>query len=299
MGDDGPEDAADPERHRHGGEAAPDPERDGHEGETAAVAAVDDPVTVDSLVADLRDLGVTAGDAVLVHTAMSKLGWVAGGAPAVVDALRAAVTADGTLAMPTHSTQLSDPRHWENPPIPADWQDRFRETAPPFRPESTPTRGMGAVAECFRTSPDVVRSRHPTVSFAAWGADADRVVADHARDDPLGADSPLGALYDRDASVLRVGTDSNTSLHLAEHHAADATWARQENGGPLLVDGDRRWVSFQDLDRTGTDDFRTVERAFEEGDGTVHRGTVGAADATLVAQRALVDFGAEWFRENR
>jgi aminoglycoside 3-N-acetyltransferase len=272
---------------------------DAHQGEAAAVAAVDQPATVDSLAADLRQLGVTAGDVVLVHASLSAIGWVAGGAPAVVDALREAVGPDGTLAMPTHSTQLSDPRHWENPPIPDDWQATFRETAPPYRPDSTPTRGMGAVAECFRTYPEVARSRHPTVSFAAWGADADRVVADHALDDPLGAESPLGALSALDAAVLRVGTDANTSLHLAEHHAAGDDAARQESGGPMLVDGERRWVAFQELPLDRTDDFRAVEAAFEEAGGTVDRGTVGAADATLLSQQALVDFAAGWFRENR
>ncbi|GKZ13982.1 AAC(3) family N-acetyltransferase [Haladaptatus sp. T7] len=260
-----------------------------------AVERTPEPITTERLEADLRDLGLSAGDTVLVHSSLSALAWVSGGAPAAVDALMGVVTAAGTLAMPTHSTQLSDPTHWENPPVPDEWEERIRETSPPFRPELTPTRGMGAIADCFRDYPGVVRSRHPTTSFAAWGADADVVVADHAYDSPLGERSPLARLDELDARVLRLGVDANTSLHLAEYRA-DYDKSFETNGGPVLEDGERRWVTFEEPE--SEDDFRDVEAAFEE-DHEVRRGRVGEADATLLSQRELVEFGAKWMEENR
>ena len=42
--------------------------------EADAIERVDEPVTVASLVADLRELGVEAGDALLVHSSLSALG---------------------------------------------------------------------------------------------------------------------------------------------------------------------------------------------------------------------------------
>lgn len=77
-----------------------------------------EPVTVDSLAADLRDLGVEAGQTVLVHASLSALGWVCGGAPAVIDALQTVVGDDGTIAMPTHSPGNMDPSDMEHPPVP-------------------------------------------------------------------------------------------------------------------------------------------------------------------------------------
>ena len=263
--------------------------------EQDAIDRADAPVTSERIADDLRDLGLGAGDAVLVHSSLSSIGWVAGGAPAVVDALMGVVTATGTLAMPTHSTQLSDPTHWENPPVPDDWIETIKETAPPFRPELTPTRGMGAIVDCFRDYPGVARSRHPTTSFAAWGADADFVVAGHAYDSPMGEESPLARLYDLDARVLRLGVDANTSLHLAEYRA-DYDKAFEANGGPVLADGERRWATFEEPE--SEDDFREIEAAFEETD-EVRSGTIGEAETTLLSQRALVDFGTAWMAQNR
>ncbi|WP_435118981.1 aminoglycoside N(3)-acetyltransferase [Halolamina sp. C58] len=269
-------------------------------GEHAAVAAVDDPVTVDRIAANLRELGVEAGDTLLVHTSLSELGWVAGGPQAVVDALQRVVTADGTLVMPTHSTQYSDPSVWSNPPVPDDWIPQIRESMPPFRPELTPSRGMGAVAECFRDYPETVRSRHPLYSFAAWGADAESIVADHSFENAMGEASPLARVYDRDGSVLLLGADhaSNTSLHLAEYRA-DLDTGRVTETAPVLRDDERTMVEWTDIEHD-SGDFPQVGAAFEKAHPeAVRQDDVGTATAKLVDQPALVDFGAEWMSDHR
>ena len=269
-------------------------------GEHAAVEAVDDPVTVERIAADLRDLGVAAGDTLLVHSALSELGWVAGGPQAVVDALQQVVTAEGTIVMPTHSTQYSDPSVWTNPGVPDDWVPQIRESMPPFRPAVTPTRGMGAVAECFRDYPETVRSRHPLYSFAAWGSDADAIVADHSFENAIGEGSPLARVYERDGSVLMLGTDyeTNTSLHLAEYRS-DVALEETTESAPVLQDGERTMVEWTDVE-LDSDDFPEVGAAFEaEQPDAVVEGGIGAATAKLVDQPALVDFGAEWIDEHR
>jgi aminoglycoside 3-N-acetyltransferase len=291
-------DTTDDNREESNGEPTDD-EGDGDrlEGVGNAIERVDEPVTVDRLVSDLRELGVDAGDTLIVHASMSSIGYVAGAAQAVVEALMAAVTDEGTLVMPTHSYHLMDPATFTAQPVPDDWEASIRESSTPYRPDVTPTTAMGAVAETFRDYPDTRRSRHPTASFAAWGAAADRVVADHPWDPPMGEGSPLAAVYDLDGRVLRIGTEANTSLHLAEHRAPGET-PTQENGGPILTDeGDREWVTFEEVD--GPEDFRDAEAAFEEAGGEVLGGTVGAAETTLVSQPELIDFATEWFGEHR
>jgi len=264
----------------------------------SVVERTGEPVTADRILADLRDLGVAAGDTVIVHSSLSALGWVPGGAPAAVDALLAAVGDDGTLVTPTHSFQCADPANWSNPPVPEAWHGTVRERSPAYRPDVTPTRGMGAIPECFRNYPDTVRSRHPTVSFAANGPAAEAITGDHSYDYPLGEGSPLARVYDRDGSVLLlgVGHGANTSLHLAEHRA-DFEKGTTTNGGPVLDGGERRWVEYDDIETT-TEDFPAVGEAFAERVGAT-TGPVGEGTATLCSQRALVDFAVDWFAENR
>jgi aminoglycoside 3-N-acetyltransferase len=279
------------------GEPSDEPTDDEPTGVAAAMERVDEPVTVDRLVADFRSLGVETGDTLLVHASMSSIGYVAGGAQAVVDALMAAVTAEGCLVMPTHSHHLMDPATFTETPVPDDWVAEIRAESTPYRPTVTPTKGMGAIPETFRTYPDVVRSRHPTSSFAAWGANAAAVVADHAYDPPHGEGSPLAAVEERDGRVLRIGTEANTSLHLAERRAPGET-PTQDNGAPTLnADGEREWVTYEEVD--GPDDLREAEAAFENAGGEIRRGAVGAAEATLLSQPALIEFTAEWFGERR
>lgn len=259
---------------------------------------VTDPVTVPELVSDLRGLGLTAGDTVLVHSSLSAIGWVSGGAPAVVDPLLEVLTDEGTLVAPTHTPQYGDPDEWSHPPVPDEWIERIRETRPPYRPEVTPTRGVGAIAECFRSYPGVIRSDHPVLSFAARGANAEAIARDHALDYGLGEGSPLARLYERDGSILFLGTDhaTNTSLHLAEYRA-DYEKEIRTGSAPIREDGRRVEVEYEDV-VGDTEDFAEVGAAFEHEVGLV-TGTVGAATARLANQRELVDFAVDWFETHR
>ena len=56
--------------------------------------------TIDDLLADLRTSGIRPGDLLVVHSSLKSLGYVAGGAEAVVEALVRAVGPAGTVLFP-------------------------------------------------------------------------------------------------------------------------------------------------------------------------------------------------------
>ena len=138
------------------------------------------PVTYGRIVTDLRRLGVREGDVLLVHTSLSSAGWICGAAETLIRALIEALGEDGTLVMPAHSGNYSEPDGWE---APEGWREVIRESMPGWDPALTPTRSMGRVPELFRHVPGARRSVHPLHSFAALGARADVIIARHALED--------------------------------------------------------------------------------------------------------------------
>jgi aminoglycoside 3-N-acetyltransferase len=263
--------------------------------ESDAVRQVGDgpPATVRTLTADLRALGVPRGGTVLVHSSLRALGWVVGGAEAVVEALLAALGPDGTLVVPSFSTGRTEPSNWQHPPVPESWWPVIRAETPPYDPRVSSTRQMGAIVDCVLRWPGARRSAHPHLSFAALGPLASSVLEPHPLPYGVGEESPLARLYDLDAYVLLLGVGhaNNTSLHLAEHRADFPGKETYTEGAAVLRDGRREWATFPDL-RTSDEDFPDVGAAFEATGDVVTVGPVGAGTARLMRIRPLVDFGA-------
>jgi aminoglycoside 3-N-acetyltransferase len=256
------------------------------------------PHTVGSLAADLRRLGLAAGDVVMVHSALRSVGFVAGHVQSVVLALLEVLGPEGTLVVPTHTAYNSDPAGWSNPPVPEAWWPVIRAENPGFDRVLSPSRWVGVLPESVRTWPGAVRSGHPQVSCAAVGARAAEIVAEHPVEDELGDGSPLGAVYRLDGKVLLIGCGhaNNTSMHLSETRQERP---RMDDNGAALrgPDGVARWVTWS-APASDSSDFAEIGAAFDAV-GPVSVGLVGGASSRLMSQRAVVDFATGWIRDNR
>jgi aminoglycoside 3-N-acetyltransferase len=265
--------------------------------EATVVQSTRAPRTRASLVADLHVLGVRPNMTLLVHSSLRALGWVCGGPVAVVQALMDALAPEGTLVMPTHTPGNSEPSQWHHPPVPPAWWQTIRLTMPAFDPQVTPTTSMGQIVEVFRTWPGTVRSRHPQLSFAARGPNADYITANHVLSEGLGNGSPLGRIYDLDGYVLLLGVGhiNNTSFHLGEFRAPGSRY--KQEGAAVLENGVRSWRTFSDVDWDSSA-FAEIGAQFD-ATGSVLRGNVGSGEARLFRQRAAVDFAKDWISSRR
>ncbi|MFN8467783.1 MAG: AAC(3) family N-acetyltransferase [Caldilineaceae bacterium] len=271
----------------------------GEASEAALVARTTEPLTAAALAERLRACGLAEGQTVLVHMAMSKLGFVVGGAEAVILGLLAAVGPTGTIMMVTNSSNNVDPSEWQHPPVPEPWWQTIRDHMPGYNPLTTPSRGMGVVPELFRTWPGARRSAHPAFSLAAVGPQAEYLTAGHALEEDTGDRSPLGKLYELDGHVLLLGVDhfNNTSLHLAEFRANYPGKRNLRTGSAMLVDGRRQWVEYEAL-LTDPDDFGEIGTAFDAAHNIAVR-QINAAPVRFFRQRLVVDFATAWMEQHR
>jgi aminoglycoside 3-N-acetyltransferase len=261
--------------------------------EAALIAATSTPRTRTSIAVDLRAAGLQRGDVLVLHSSLKAIGWVSGGPVAVLLAFQDVLTESGTLVVPAHTSNLTDPANWQSPPVPADWVPLIQESVPAFDPARTPSRDMGIIAETFRSWPGVHRSAHPHVSFAAWGRHAHHMTGEHQLAWSMGEGSPLHRAYELNAKTMLLGTRNCTSLHLAE--ALSGTVATTTSAAAVTQNSQRAWVIFPDWVYS-TDQFSEILDAFCTQDSLEHS-LIGSAQTLLLDQRRLVDFAVEFLRQ--
>ncbi len=147
------------------------------------------------LINDLQALGLCSGMDVMVHSSLSRIGHVQGGADTVVEALLAVIGSRGTLLMPSFN-------HY---------------AAKVFNPTTTPTSN-GAIPDAMWRRPEAVRSLQASHSVAAIGPKAADWCKNHYLIGMWEQDSPIGRLIHAGGYILSLGVDhtSTSAYHVAE-----------------------------------------------------------------------------------
>ena len=136
------------------------------------------------LVRDLKSLGLCRGDTVIVHSSLSAMGHVEGGAETVILALEDVIGEEGTLMFPTFTY--------------ADKTHRFSVSGSEVC--------VGKIPDTFRKMPGVIRSVNPTHSVGAWGRLANEITKEHYQDrTPFGDNSPYAKLDALGGKILMLG----------------------------------------------------------------------------------------------
>jgi aminoglycoside N3'-acetyltransferase len=128
----------------------------------------------------LARIGLRRGMTVVVHSQLSRLGYVQGGPSMVIDTLMETVGSEGCIVMPTYPTRNAGAVYLEEGHV--------------FDVNKTPS-AVGVLTEVFRTWPGVQRSLHPTNPVSAWGKDAGKIIEGHELSlTPYGDEAPYGRL---------------------------------------------------------------------------------------------------------
>jgi len=159
---------------------------------------------------------------VIAHASLKRLGYIQGGAEAVLDAMLASFS---SVIMPTHTYKtkiIPD----VGPPNNGIMYGSGRDTnkmAEPFHLDMRADPLMGVLPETLRNHPSAVRTAHPILSFA--GVNADFTLFTQTLYEPL---APIGALVEQDGWVVLINVDHtvNTSIHYAEKLAGRKQFIR-------------------------------------------------------------------------
>jgi len=249
-----------------------------------------------SLAADLRALGIAAGDVLMVHASIRAVGAVAGGPDEIHLAIKDAITPAGTLVM-----YASCPRYYDEVGrgnLTPEEEAEILEKLPPFDAElARSAQDNGALVELFRTWPGSRVNNH-VARFVAWGSQAEFLFSEQPWDFAFGHGSALERFTALDGKILLLGSDHDnvTYLHYPEHIAdfPDKRIARFKV--PVLVDGHRAWRDMAEVD--------TSERAHKNWpdgffakivDGFLERtgnkgSNVGNAASHLITAPELLDY---------
>ncbi|MFK8038739.1 MAG: AAC(3) family N-acetyltransferase [Crocinitomicaceae bacterium] len=159
---------------------------------------------------DLLSIGLKNGDCILVHSALSKIGYLEEGPKTLVDALIEVVGEEGHILMPTSPNHVYQLNYIRNTPL--------------FDVLNSPSK-TGAITEYFRTLTNVKRSLHPTEPVSVLSQKADQFIEGHFKAiTPYTSSSPFAKVAEFNGKILYIGVtldNAGTSLHTLEDAIED------------------------------------------------------------------------------
>tara|TARA_B100000508_G_scaffold138385_1_gene134349 strand:+ start:34552 stop:35463 length:912 start_codon:yes stop_codon:yes gene_type:complete len=164
----------------------------------------------EDLKEQLKSIGIDRGDTVLVHSALSKMGYVEGGPQTVIDSLLEVVGDEGHILMPNSPN--------------ASFQLEYIQNIECFDVANDASK-LGAITEVFRTHPKSKRSCHPTEPVSCIGPDSAYFVGSHfGEETPYTDKSPFYRVAERKGKILMIGVtldNAGTNLHTLEDAVDD------------------------------------------------------------------------------
>lgn len=254
-----------------------------------------------ALAQDIAALGVRAGDVVMTHAALRRIGPMLNGPDALIGALGDVTGPSGTLLGYADWDALYEVDEDGRP------DEALRADIPPFDiAVSRCARDNGAFVEFLRTTPGTLRSDNPGASMLALGARADWFVADHPMNYGYGPGTPFAKFVEAGGKVLMAGAphDTMTLLHNAEHLARLPNKRVVRRETPFATPRGVEWRMIEEFNTSipvvgnpERNHFAELVAAFI-ATGRAREGLIGAGPSLLVEAREIVPFAVDWMERN-
>ena len=233
------------------------------------------PITKEQIVFSLQLGGIEKGDVVLMHSALSSIGFVEGGAETVIDAVLEAVGEEGTFAVSTMA---------------------FNHPYDPENDRST----VGIISEKHRLRPNSIRSLRPVHCVNAIGKRAEEFCRDHDKcETNCGEGTPYLKLKEWGGKIIMLGVDMNrnTTLHAVEDIMDSVYLTTNEVAAPKYMEDYQNKTMLLKRYCPGHRDFLRFAPVLRR-EGAMKEVLIGNAVAKIIDARKMFEIGEKLLSEN-
>ena len=240
-------------------------------------------LNLEQLTSAFRDLGVDAGDTLLVHSSYKSLGPVDGGPQTIIDALLATLGPDGTLIMPSFNFDFNKGAPWDV--------------------RSTPSQ-MGILTEFARKDPRAKRVFHPIYSFVIIGKHAE-MLGNLRYKSSYERNSVFGKLRDLDGKIMVIGLSYTNSMtffhHIEQMEGVDYRFLKQFTCQVTDWDGTTKVDTFEmfvrDVDKGVITEVNPMGELMEKA-GVIQSKKISEADVKLMKANEVYAYTAREMRRD-
>lgn len=243
-------------------------------------------------------LGIKQGETLVVHSSMSGLGYIEGGADTVKDAIQSVIGEAGTFMVPIFSSPYIMLEGEVNKSLKFRPYDMRPDGA--LRDKAVTT---GEFPKELIKKKGIIRSNHSTHEWLAMGKNAKELMDGHGFfDAPAGETSPLHKALKKNGSVIFFGCRlaSNTFLHYLEYIATDIP--KPATIKYIIEDGKLK-TGFLEKQYPGKRDFYRVsdgefyDKAIKKG-LKIYSAECGIGHIYRIELKNLFDIGMEMIKED-
>ena len=235
----------------------------------------------DSLLKDIRNLGIDENDKVMLHSSLKKVGQIQGGGDTLLDAFCEYLGDSGLLVLPCHTWGTIDEGGTYNIDTPSN---------------------LGVLPNLFRKRKGVYRSMHPTHSMCAYGKGAFEFVQGEIGNDSFCGNGCMQKLLDMGAKILLMGVTltSCTFFHLIEEKTTLSHYWFNDKPTNYKVKLENGQVIDKPIYMTKIDTSEYFDKALDlvKGHPTTKLGKIGNADCILLDCKSIYPVIEKLIKEN-